>query len=279
MSILERVLGGNIFYDFWKQVQQYIFSEKRFIQLITLQPIEIYNASSELEIDNAKIKLFIRSTVENIMQRRIDKTINLLTFNLSGNPKKDSFTYDFDVLIRAQMLYKDVSTFFNHHFSNQSYPIEENKYYLTIEKFHFHNHGTKAVVDVPFILDAKWWLFKRKMIGTAVVKGSINFHHPKFVVKTRNLNYELQTNSFILKVIDKFYHKELIKFLANFLQYNFKEELFLAKTEAQLQINEVQSQTNWINGSINDLDLERITIENDGIHGVFLAKGKLHMIR
>ncbi|HNY56268.1 MAG TPA: hypothetical protein PKI86_11590, partial [Chitinophagales bacterium] len=67
MTIFERVLGGNIFFDFWKQLQQYIFSEGRFIQLITLQPIEIYKTETELEIDGAKVKLFIKSNVENLM--------------------------------------------------------------------------------------------------------------------------------------------------------------------------------------------------------------------
>ena len=90
MAFFEQVLGGNIFYDFWKQLRQYIFSEKRLIQLITLQPIEIYKADTEMEIDNAKIKLHIKSTIENLMQRRIERTINLLTLNLAGNQKDAS---------------------------------------------------------------------------------------------------------------------------------------------------------------------------------------------
>lgn len=117
------------------------------------------------------------------------------------------------------------------------------------------------------------------MNGTAVFRGSINFHQPKYVVKTRNLNYDLETESLILKAIDNIYHHQLTDFLAGFLQYNFKEELLHAKTEAQEQINSFQSQTNWINGNIDELDLERITIENEGIHAVFLAEGKLHLIR
>ncbi len=278
MSVFERVLGGNIFYDFWKQVRQYIFSESRFIQLITFQPIEIYKAETELEIDTAKVKLFIKSNVENLMQRRIERTINLLTLNLSP-PSKKSSAYDFDVIIKAQMQYVDVSKFFNHHFANQTYPIEENKYYLHVEKFQFNNHGTKAIVRMPFSLESKRWFLKRKMYGIAVFKGSINFHQPKYVIRTRNLNYELETDSFILKMIDNLYHNQLIDFLSQFLHYNFKEELHQAKLEAQEEINSFQSQANWINGNIDDLDLERITIENEGIDAIFLAKGKLHLIR
>ncbi len=102
MTIFERVLGGNIFFDFWKQLQQYIFSEGRFIQLITLQPIEIYKTETMLELDSAKVKLFIKCNVENLMQRRIERTLNLLTLNRSENQNKPA-EYDFDVVIKAQM--------------------------------------------------------------------------------------------------------------------------------------------------------------------------------
>lgn len=113
----------------------------------------------------------------------------------------------------------------------------------------------------------------------AIFSGSVNFHQPKFNVKTRNLDYVLETKSTILKIIDWFYHGQLIDFLQNFLQYNFKDDLELAKVEAQKQIDSFQNQTNWINGVLNDVDLERITIENDGVHAVFLAEGKLHFLR
>ena len=276
MTIFERVLGGNIFFDFWKQLQQYIFSEGRFIQLITLQPIEIYKTETELEIDGAKVKLFIKSNVENLMQRRIERTINLLTLNLAENQKKSA--YDFDVIIKAQMAYEDVSKFFNHHFAAQTYTIEENKYFLYIEQFQFSNQGTKAVVHMPFVLESKRWFLKRKMSGTAVFKGSINFHQPKYVVKTRNLNYDLETESLILKAIDNIYHHQLTDFLAGFLQYNFKEELLLAREQAQEQITSFQSQASWLKGSINDLELENITLHPDGPRAAFLAKGKISLI-
>jgi hypothetical protein len=276
MAIFERVLGGTIFYDFWTQVQQYLFSEKRLVQLLTLKPIEIYKTETELEIDKAKIKLQIKSNLENLVQRRIERTLNLLSLS---KKQEVSYAYNFDVIIKAQAQYKDVSNFFNFHFGNQRYEIEKDNYYLDIADFTFGNRGTKAVVELPFVLDAKWKFIKRKMSGKAIFTGSLNFHQPKYVVKTRNLNYELETKSYILKFIDTFYHKELIDFLHDFLQYNFKQELEQARIEAQKQIDSFQDQSNWINGTLNDLDLERITIENDGVHAVFLAEGKLHFLR
>jgi hypothetical protein len=77
----------------------------------------------------------------------------------------------------------------------------------------------------------------------------------------------------------RFYHQAINRiFCTSFLQYNFKAELEHVKTEAQQQINSIQNQSNWMSGTITELDLERITIEDNGLHAVFLAKGKLNIL-
>ncbi|HPA36996.1 MAG TPA: DUF4403 family protein, partial [Chitinophagales bacterium] len=91
------------------------------------------------------------------------------------------------------------------------------------------------------------------------------------------LQYTLETESTILRWIDRLYHKDLIAFLGEFLQYNFREELFHAKVEAQQQLHTLQNQSSWISGTIHELDLERMTIESDGLHAIFLAEGKLQL--
>ena len=274
MTIFERVLGGTLFYNFWTKVQQYVFSEGRFMQLITLKPIEVYKDTTSMEIDTAHVTLDIRCQVENLMQRRIDRTLNLLTRSLTEDTGSN---YNFDIIIKARMNYEEISKFFNFHFGNQSYDIEKNRYRLHIQEFAFSNQGTKAVVDFPFTLDAKWWIFRKTFKGTASLKGSINFHQPRYFIKTRNLQYTLETESTILRWIDRFYHKDLIAFLGEFLQYNFREELFHAKVEAQQQLHTLQNQSSWISGTIHELDLERMTIESDGLHAIFLAEGKLQL--
>jgi hypothetical protein len=117
------------------------------------------------------------------------------------------------------------------------------------------------------------------MDGVAILTGAIDFHQPKNSIRIRNLHYRLETGSTLLKVIDRLYHATFLSFLNNFLQYNFREEIFHAKTEAQLQLNTIQHQASWMNGSIHTLDLDRVSIEAKGIEAVFLAKGKLHMVR
>lgn len=278
MAIFESILGGGLFSDFWKQVQAYVFSGDRLKQLFTLQPIEIYEADTELEIDTAKVRLSINSKLENLVQRRIERTINFLTLNFDEN-HKDLASYNFDVNIKAYMAYPDIDKFFNHHFGNQTFPIEENKYYLHIEKFMFSSEGEKAMVHLPFILESKRWFWKRKMHGVACLKGFLNYHQPKDVIKVSHLQYELESANFVLNTIDHIYHEQIIQFLTDFLQYNFEEDLFHAKTEAQEEINKFQEESDWIHGVINELELENIVLQPLGVRGTFFAKGKLHLIR
>lgn len=278
MTIFERIIGENIFIDFWKQIQQYVFTEGRFRQLITLQPIEIYKADTEMEFDTAKVQLSISSTVENLVQRRIERTINFLTLNLEEN-QKNLASYDFDVTVNAFMPYVEINKFFNHHFANQTYEIEEKKYYLHIKQFLFNNDGDKAVLHLPFILESKRWFWKRKMHGSALLTGYIIYHQPKDMVKIKDLSYQLETQSMVLNTVDTLYHDHIIEFLTDFLQYNFKDDLFHARTQAQEEINSYQEQNNWVNGIINTLELEKVSLHPDGVRGLFLANGKLHLIR
>ncbi len=278
MAILDRVLGGNIFFDFWKQIQQYIFSEKRLMQLLTFKPIEIYKTITDIELDGVKIKLSIISTVENLMQRRINRTLDLLTINASDK-RSPSLEYNFDILIKAQMVYEEVSKFFSNHFANRIYTIKEQRYFLRVDALKFNGADSKAFVSIPFCLFVHWGPFKREICGEALLTGAIHFHHPSDTIRTWNLNYLLYTNSILLRFIDRLYHKALIAYLRDFLQYNFKEELFNAKVEAQLQLNAIQHQSSWLSGNIYSLDLERLSLGSNGVEAIFLAKGKLHIVR
>ncbi len=277
MKILEKLPVDFIFSELRKRIQGTFFSDKRFIQLITLKPIELYKGETEVTIDTALVALKIDSHLENIMQRRIERTLDWLTLNMANNTS-NSFEYSFDVIIKAFARYNDVSSYFNFHFAHKKYDIEPDKYILELGEFDFGNEGTKMTVALPFTFYARWWKFRRVLKGIAHFRGSLNFHQPKFVIKTRNLNYTIETKNPLLRWINGFYHDRLISFLQDFLQYNFKAELDIAQKEAQEQIDKIQYQNSWIYGKIEELDLERITIEPDGLHGVFLAKGKLNLL-
>jgi len=295
MAILESVFGNNIFYDFWKQVQQYLFSQNRFVQLITLKPIEIYNKELEIEVDTAKIRLHIQSHLENLMKRGVDRTLSIFIENRTSDKK--IFQYDFDVVISAYISYEEVSKFFNFHFSNQTFPLDEvpeeddkiydddeneeketNKYNITLGKFDFYNEADQLAANLTFDVDAKWNFIKQKAIGKIKAVADIEYQPENFLIKTKNLEYGLQSKNVILNGIDRYYHAQIIEQLFKLLQYTFEAELLKVKEDAQQQINSLEEQNGWISGTIVDLKLDQIFIKDDGIHARLLANGFVDLI-
>lgn len=296
MAIFESVLGKNIFYNFWKQVQQYLFSQNRILQLVTFQPIEIYNEKVEIEVDTAKIDLHISSTLENLMQRGIDRTLSVFFTNRLSNKKR--FQYDFDVVIDAHMTYEQVSNFFNFHFSNQTFPLDEvpeedlekakiladaeavvlNKYNITLGTFEFFNKGSQLAANLSFDVDAKWKFIKQKANGSITATAFVDYLAEDFLIRTRNLNYVLDSKNVVLKGIDRYYHVQIVEQLYQLLQYTFEAELQKVKEDAQQQINSLQEQSKWISGTLNTLKVDKILIDDDGVHAILLADGFVDLI-
>jgi hypothetical protein len=276
MNIFERVIQGSVFGDVWHQVQQYLFNEKRWIQLLSLKPIEIYTTKTDIELDGAKVDLDIKAFIENIVQKRISNARNYLSLGFLSW-KSNRQTYNFKVIVKAKTDYKSIGNFFTHHFANKKYDIEENIYAISLKEFIVKNKGTKVQIEIPFTIYAKRWYLKKQYEGKAIFLCSIIFNDPNYSIRTRNLSYTIESKSMLIKWIDKLYHKQILDFLNNFLVYDFKEELYIAKLQAQEQLNDFQVERDWIHGNILNIDLERITIDHDALRAVFLANGKLEV--
>jgi hypothetical protein len=183
MNIFERVIQGSVFGDVWHQVQQYLFNEKRWIQLLSLKPIEIYTTKTDIELDGAKVDLDIKAFIENIVQKRISNARNYLSLGFLSW-KSNRQTYNFKVIVKAKTDYKSIGNFFTHHFANKKYDIEENVYAISLKEFIVKNKGTKVQIEVPFTIFAKRWYLKKQYEGNAIFLCSIIFNDPNYSIRT-----------------------------------------------------------------------------------------------
>lgn len=278
MTFFERIVGGDIFSGIWSRMRQFVFRENRWRQLFALEPIEIYTTDTELEFDQARVQLHVQAYVENLVQRRIERSKDIFSLEFLTRPFETP-AYTFNVNLTAKASYADVSAFFTHHFGFQSYDIVKDKYRIELEDFRAASEGTKAVVELPFCIHARFLFIRIRRRGTATFRGSLTFNNPQYTIRTRNLSYTLQTNSWLLKIVDWRYRSDILEFLSGFIVYNFREEIFHARVHAQELLNEYQHDNRWINGTVNELDLERLTVDPDALRGVFHARGKLHLVR
>jgi hypothetical protein len=82
----------------------------------------------------------------------------------------------------------------------------------------------------------------------------------------------------LLKGIDRYYHEQIIEQLYQLLQYTFEAELQKVKEDAQQQINSLQEQSKWMSGTLNTLKVDKILIDDDGVHAILLADGFIDLI-
>jgi len=207
MTFFERIVGGDIFAGIWSRMRQFVFKENRWRQLFSLEPIEIYTTDTELEFDQAKVQLQVKAFLENLVQRRIVRGKDLFNLEFLTRPF-ESPAYTFNVHITAKASYADVSAFFTHNFGFQTYEIVNDKYRIELEDFRASSEGTKAVVVLPFYIHARFLFIRFKRHGTATFRGSLTFNNPPYTIRTRNLDYTLQTGSWLLKLVDWRYRRD-----------------------------------------------------------------------
>lgn len=124
-----------------------------------------------------------------------------------------------------------------------------NKYNITLGKFDFYNKGSQLAANLSFDVDAKWKFIKQKANGSIKTTAFIEYLQDDFLIRTRNLNYALDSKNVLLKGIDRYYHETVIEQLYQLLQYTFEAELQKVKEDAQQQINSLQEQSKGMSGT------------------------------
>jgi hypothetical protein len=273
MSVLEKLLTPDIVVEAFKQLRERLFSNK-LRQLVSGKPIEIYEGSTEIEIDTAKIQLQFKSYIENLINKRINRALDFLSFSYSSK----SQDYKFQVSIRALLDFNNIRNFLMFNFSNKDFLLLEDKVSLNIKDFKLEEKSGKIYASVEF---TSKYLHKYITINgnaTLHASGTIKYDSKKFVVSTQDLDYHLETKNFIIKYIDYKYHKELLQALKGLLTVDIEEELFNAKVAAQELLNDYQSQRKWISGVIHTLDVDRLNIKPEGLRALFIAEGQLQLL-
>lgn len=273
MSVLEKLVAPEMIMSAFRQMREHLFS-KKMRQLMTGKAIEVYEGESSFEVDTAIIHLHFKAYLENIINKRISKALTF--FNMGFNAKPED--YNFQVVINATLDFQNIRNFLNFHFSKKKYSLLDDSVSLVLEDFIIREHHGKILADIPFWSSYKnsWLTVEGK--GTMQLEGLVRYRSEKFLVHTEDLDFDISTKNLIIKYINRRYHHILLEAINDLLKIDVQEDLFLAKIAAQEQINNYQSQSSWVSGIINNLDLERYAVKNDGIHAVFVADGQLQLL-
>ncbi|MBX7226097.1 MAG: DUF4403 family protein [Chitinophagales bacterium] len=275
---LYQYISEEILKKSWEQLLRSMFSNKKLRQLLSLKPIEIYKSAIQLDFEGSKVDVQIESHVENIIEKRLSNPF--LFFDFSQWMSRTPLSYNFHVHALAKMDFANVANYLTKHFVNIEYALEEGKYKFSIQKIELSHVRNKLQVHLHIQGQAKWWRVTKKAKGILKMEGNLAYNPVKKLVHAIDVDYAIDANDAVIKLIDNKYHHDFKQQLTRFLRLNVREELFNAKIAAQEEINKIQSNPEFfVNGALLDLEIERIYADKEGIKATLKASGKLHLNR
>lgn len=275
MPAFDRLLNSNILGDAWQQILSG-FREGRIGQLISMKPIEVYNTTLPYDLDGAHIEVELKAYVENILQKRFQNAISILTFDFSSLGH-DVMNYDCHVSVKVNMDYENMGLYLNQQFANKPFSLFEGKLELTILSFKLNYTDKLVSAEIPLKIKATHKKLKHTGFVTVLAKGKIRYQPALYKISVVDISYVAQTRNVLIKGANLIYYRDVINALEDFLQFNIKDELHHGLQLAQGKIDVYNKETPLVQGEIETLELERIELQEEKATGIFLAEGKIKL--
>lgn len=277
MPAFDRLLSTDILGDAWKQILTR-FSEGRLGQLMTLKPIEVYNAVLPYELDGAKLEVELKAYVENVLQKRFKNAVSILSLDFSGLGS-DVLNYNCHVSVKVSMDYDNMGQYLTDQFANRPYELFDGRVELTLQRFRAWYDGRLLAVEIPLSVVARHKKFSYSGDATILAKGKIRFQPSTHVVSVIDISYTLSQSSRALRVVNLLYYQQIIAALEDFLQFSIRGELDEGLALAKAKIADYEKEVAFVSGEIDSLELERIELNADTGSGVFLAEGRIKLMQ
>ena len=281
MSVIDQILSREVTQKAWEQLQKMLFGgtdRKQLKQLIDLKPIEIYETKSTVEIDGAEIGIGIKSYLENLIEKR--KNIKRNWLSLAFGNVQENFSYGFHVVVNSTIDYPNANIYLKNNYVNDPFNFNNGRYELIVKDVEVKEKEKDLVANLSLEGAIKIGFLRIKTKGILNMVGKPYYQSTDKTIRMKDLKYAFKSKNILLKLLDKYYHFRFQKFLEELIVIPIDEALFKAKILAQEEINKYQQDPKLVfNGLLEDLALERISIEERTLNAVFFAQGNLRLTR
>lgn len=264
----------------WGQIQESMVSDdNRLRQLLSFKPIDLYDTNTSLQVNGAKIDMEIKSYLENVLKKRASKGIRFWPFDRLSS--QEPMKYQFNVVVNGKMDYKNIEIWVRNSFKDQLFSFRNGRYHLKLQDVkQIGQRDGKLFFELALQGSIKFLWFRFRLRSTLNFELVPVYDNKQYMVRVKNLDYEFTTSNILLNIFDKYYHAEFKRFLEEHVEISIREDLFTARIMAQEEMNKYQRKEKLIfNGYLNDLELERLSVEKKGIEAVFHAGGAVEFVR
>ena len=262
MPAFERILDSDLISQIWREVIHQI-KAGRFTQLITLKPIEVYQGTIPYEIEGAKMDVDIQAHLENLIQRRLQKTIDFLAldFKSAGD---GILTFNVGVDVQVKMNFQNMAVYLNGQYANEQYWILDNHIGLLFHEFRLSMKSNRLHCFIPMRINARYNRFKYQGHADVFARGDIDFNPITNMIKIKDISYAASSDKFILRLANMIYYRDIVEALEDFLQFNVSKELEDGFAMLQKEVERYNEEYALISGEAISLKLNRIDIHPNG---------------
>lgn len=276
MAAIDRILGSGMLSEIWKLIFQRL-SEGKIVQLVTLQPIEVYNGSMTHDIDGAHMDIDIVAHVENAIQKPLKHALDL--FTLDFKQKKYQFlTYKINVDVDVKMDFLNIGTYLNHQFAQKQYWVYDDQIGLFFKEFKLSMKNNQLQVESPMLLEGKYKKLEYKGEAEVFARGNVVYNPYSKKIKITNISYVATSEKWLLRMVSLIYYNSIIEAMEDFLQFDIQDELNDGLKMLQDEVQEFDDELPLISGEAKTLNLDWIQLHDTGATARFNIKGNVKLL-
>jgi|GEM_PF-3676709 len=277
MPAFDRILHSDIIGQVWRRILLK-FREGKLAQLMTLKPIQVYNEEMPYELDGAHLEVQIEAHLENIIQKPIQRAFDILSMDFKGIGE-GILNYTVSVDVEVKMDYENMGIYLRNQYANQQHRILDDQIGLTFHDFILKNKGDLLEVTIPMKIDARYKILKYSGEIEILAKGRIEYDHTTYMISVVDISYTVITESWVFRIANVLYYRDIVNALEEFLQFNIRDELDSGLAMLQEKVEEYNDEFTFLSGKVKALDLNKIEMFPEEAVGTFHVDGRIRLLR
>jgi len=247
----------------WTQVQSPTLISKEYDTWLMISPVEVIMTPINGKNKRAKCTFGIKTYTETIIVEKPDQKVNSI---LPPLKVVNQMADEFSIGVSGEISLKNAGKLLSNLLVGQQYSFQNGKYNVTVKKIDLFGSNEKIIIAAGL---------EGSITGTVYFIGVPFFNNVTKSLEVKNLDYELDTKSKLLKVASWFAHGKFVKIMSESFKFPLSGQIEDAKKLIQQNLNNYKiAKGIYLNGKLNSLEPKNVYITPKSIIATLEASGK-----
>ena len=247
----------------WEQVQSPTLLSKDYDAWLKITPVEVIMTPINGKNKRAKCTFGIKTYTESVIG---EKPEQIVKSKLPPLKIVNQMADDFTIGLSGEISLKNAGKLLSNLLVGQKYTFQNGKYNVVVKKLELYGHNEKIIIAADL---------EGSINGTIYFIGIPYFNNQTKTLEVKELDYELDTKSKLIKVANWFAHGKFVKIMAESFKFQLSGQIDDAKKLIQQNLNNYKiAKGIYLNGKLNSFEPRKVYITPSSIIATLEANGK-----